>query len=92
MLDLDMRGSAFPLRRISTLWTLKRILHRWRLLFKMGTSTLLDAKESFRLQWINEGGEGSKFSFDYLKRKVAANKVIGLHRGMDILQRIQQRS
>jgi len=33
-----------------------------------------------RLQWIQEGDEGSKFYFDFLKRKVAADRVLGLRR------------
>jgi len=33
-----------------------------------------------RLHWIQEGDKGSNFFFDFLKRKVMADRVIGLHR------------
>jgi len=33
-----------------------------------------------QLQWTQEGDEGSKFYFDYLKRKVALDRVLGLHK------------
>ena len=33
-----------------------------------------------KLQWIQEGNEGSKFFFDFLKRKVVTDKVLGLWR------------
>ena len=31
-----------------------------------------------RLQWIREGDEGSKFYFNFLKRKLMSDRVIGL--------------
>jgi hypothetical protein len=31
-------------------------------------------------QWIQEGNQGSKLYFDFLKRKVVVNRVLGLHR------------
>ena len=33
-----------------------------------------------KLQWIQEGNEGSKFFFDFLKRKVVTYRVLGLGR------------
>jgi hypothetical protein len=33
-----------------------------------------------KLQWIQEGNEGSKFFFDFLKRKVVTDRVLGLGR------------
>jgi len=32
------------------------------------------------LQWIQEGYDGSKLYFDFLKRKVGLDKMFGLHR------------
>jgi hypothetical protein len=32
------------------------------------------------LQWIREGDEGSKFYFDFLKKMVVVDRVLGLHR------------
>jgi hypothetical protein len=31
-----------------------------------------------KIQWIQEGNEGSKFFFDFLKRKVVTDRVLGL--------------
>jgi hypothetical protein len=31
------------------------------------------------LQWIKEGYEGSKFYFEFLKRKLVADRVLSLH-------------
>lgn len=33
-----------------------------------------------RLQWLQDGDEGFKFFFNFLKRKVVADRVLGLHR------------
>jgi hypothetical protein len=38
------------------------------------------ARVRAQLQWIQEGDEGCKFFFDFLKKKVVADRVLGLCR------------
>jgi hypothetical protein len=59
--------------------------------FTRRRSILLEGlKSELDYKWIQEGDEGSKFFFDFLKRKVVADRFLVYAERMGLLRRTQQ--
>lgn len=74
-----LKKSAFSLMKISTMWAFRRMLRSWIWWFIRGRSTLPRGSGMLQVAVDKEGDEGSKFYFDYLKRKIVSDRVLDLY-------------